>query len=54
MAGQRASSRIKQKPAMAWQRQLRRVEMSKEDKVMDLKRKVSSLKTCGCVRGERA
>ncbi|BGP54011.1 hypothetical protein JCM8202v2_001583 [Rhodotorula sphaerocarpa] len=38
--GQRASSRIKQKPAMAWQRQLRRVEMSKEDKVMDLKRKI--------------
>ncbi|GAA5989261.1 hypothetical protein JCM10908_001230 [Rhodotorula pacifica] len=39
-AGQRSSTRIKNKPAMAWERQLRRIEIAKEDQVKDLKRKV--------------
>lgn len=38
--GQRSSTRIKQKPTMAWERQFRRVEMAKEDCIKDLKHKV--------------
>ncbi|GAA5871715.1 hypothetical protein JCM3774_003027 [Rhodotorula dairenensis] len=38
--GQRSSTRIKQKPTMAWERQFRHVQMAKEDRVKDLKRKV--------------
>ncbi|GAA5951936.1 hypothetical protein JCM8115_005283 [Rhodotorula mucilaginosa] len=38
--GQRSSTRIKNKPTMAWERQLRHVQMEKDDRVKDLKRKV--------------
>ncbi|GAA5968088.1 hypothetical protein JCM11641_003725 [Rhodosporidiobolus odoratus] len=41
--GSRASSRIKDKPNMAYQRQLKTIEMAKDDQVKDLKRKVEEV-----------